>query len=286
MSRFRPLRPYALRRLNNRTHRKVLVADGAVGMIGGVGIAEEWTGDAQDPDHWRDTHVRVRGPVVRGLQGAFAENWLEATGDALVGDAVLPPLEGVEDGVAMQVVRSRAGVGDTNAEALYFLAIASARRSLDLTNAYFAPRPAFVEALCDAAERGVAVRVIVPGPHIDKELVRQAGRRAYRQLLDCGVRIWEYEPDDAPRQDAVPRRRLVLRRLGELRQPLVPAQRRGDALRQQPRRSPPTSRRSSRATSRSPRRCPRPAGGAGRCGAARPKRSRASPGASSDGAGR
>jgi cardiolipin synthase A/B len=94
----------------------------------------------------------------------------------------------------MQVVRSRAGVGDTNAEALYFLAIASARRSLDLTNAYFAPRPAFVEALCDAAERGVAVRIIVPGPHIDKEVVRQAGRRAYRQLLDCGVRIWEYGP--------------------------------------------------------------------------------------------
>ncbi len=194
VSRFRPLKPYALRRLNNRTHRKVLVADGEVGMIGGVGIAEEWTGDAQDPDHWRDTHVRVRGPVVRGLQGAFAENWLEATGDALVGDAVLPSLEGVEDGVAMQVVRSRAGVGDTNAEALYFLAIASARRSLDLTNAYFAPRPAFVEALCDAAERGVAVRVIVPGPHIDKQVVRQAGRRAYRQLLDCGVRIWEYGP--------------------------------------------------------------------------------------------
>jgi len=194
VSRFRPVRPYAVRRLNNRTHRKVLVADGEVGMIGGVGIAEEWTGDAQDPDHWRDTHVRVRGPVVRGLQGAFAENWLEATGHALVGDDVLPRLDGVEDGVAMQVVRSRAGVGDTNAEALFFLAIASARRSLDLTNAYFAPRPAFVEALCDAAERGVAVRIIVPGPHIDKEVVRQAGRRAYGRLLACGARIWEYGP--------------------------------------------------------------------------------------------
>jgi cardiolipin synthase len=164
-------------------------------MTGGVGIAEEWTGDAQDPDHWRDTHVRVRGPVVRALQGAFAENWLEATGTALVGDAHLPHLDPVtEHGGAMQVVRSQAGVGDTNAEALFFLAIASARHSLDVTNAYFAPRPAFVEALRDAAERGVAVRILVPGPHIDKQFVRLAGRRSYDELLSCGARIWEYQP--------------------------------------------------------------------------------------------
>jgi cardiolipin synthase len=194
VARFRPLKPYAVRRLNNRTHRKVLVVDGRVGMTGGVGIAEEWTGDAEDPDHWRDTHVRVRGPVVRGLQGAFAENWLEATGLVLVGDDYLPELEGVADGGPMQVVRSSAGVGDTNAEALMFLAIASAKRTLDITNAYFAPRPAFVEALGDAAERGVAVRVIVPGPHIDKQFVRIAGRQAYDELLGRGVRIWEYQP--------------------------------------------------------------------------------------------
>ena len=93
VTRFRPPKPYAARRLANRTHRKILVADGAVGLTGGVGIAEEWTGDAQDPDHWRDTHVRVRGPVVRGLFGAFAENWLEATGEVLVGDGYLPELE-------------------------------------------------------------------------------------------------------------------------------------------------------------------------------------------------
>jgi cardiolipin synthase len=194
VARFRPLKPYALRRLNNRTHRKLLVADGKVGMIGGVGIAEEWTGDAQDPRHWRDTHVRVRGPVVRSLQGAFAENWLEATGDALVGEEYLPELEELPDGAPMQAVRSRAGVGDTNVEALYFLAIASAKRTLDLTAAYFAPRPAFIEALCDAADRGVEVRVLVPGPHIDKEFVRVAGRRAYEQLLSCGVRVFEYQP--------------------------------------------------------------------------------------------
>ena len=194
VAKFRPLKPYAVRRLNNRTHRKLLIADGRVGMTGGVGIAEEWTGDAQDPDHWRDTHVRVRGPVVRHLQGAFAENWLEATGDALVGPGYLPDLEPVTEGGPMQVVRSKAGVGDTNVEALYLLAIESARETLDLTAAYFAPRPAFVQVLCDAAKRGVCVRLLVPGPHIDKEFVRIAGRAAYDALLDCGVEIYEYQP--------------------------------------------------------------------------------------------
>jgi cardiolipin synthase len=191
---FRPPKPYAMRRLNNRTHRKLLIADGKIGMTGGVGIADQWTGNAQDPGHWRDTHVRVRGPVVRGLQGAFAENWLEATGDVLVGESYLPALQPVSDDGAMQVVRSTAEVGDTNVEALYFLAIACARESLHLTSAYFAPRPAFVEALADAAERGVDVRILVPGPHIDKEFVRQAGRAVYEELLGAGVRVYEYCP--------------------------------------------------------------------------------------------
>ena len=194
VARFRPLKPYALRRANNRTHRKILVADGTVGMTGGVGIAEEWTGNAQDPEHWRDTHVRVRGPVVRGLQGAFADNWLEATGEVLVGPEHLPELDPVDGGGPMQVVRSRAGIGDTDVEALYFLAISSAKRTLDLTAAYFAPRPAFVDALADAANRGVAVRLLVPGKHIDKSFVRVAGRAVYEELLDAGVRIWEYGP--------------------------------------------------------------------------------------------
>jgi cardiolipin synthase len=192
--RFRPPKPYAIRRVNNRTHRKILVVDGQIGLTGGVGIAEEWTGDAHDADHWRDTHVRVRGPVVRGLMGAFAENWLEATGEVIAGEDDLPDLQPVGDGAAMQVVRSTAGVGDTNLETLYFLAIAAARESIDLTSAYFAPRPAFLGALADAARRGVRVRVLVPGPAIDKDVVRHAGRATYGQLLDAGARIWEYRP--------------------------------------------------------------------------------------------
>ncbi|MDQ3153337.1 MAG: phospholipase D-like domain-containing protein [Actinomycetota bacterium] len=194
VTRFRPPKPYTIRRFNNRTHRKLLIADGEVGMIGGVGIAQEWTGDAQDPDHWRDTHLRVRGPIVRGLQGAFAENWLEATGDVLVGPDYLPELTGADGAGPMQLVRSSAGVGDTNVEALYFLAIACATTTIDLTAAYFAPRPAFVEALMGAARRGVRVRVLVPGEHIDKQFVRVAGRAVYDRLIGAGVRIFEYGP--------------------------------------------------------------------------------------------
>jgi cardiolipin synthase A/B len=192
---FRAPKPYAIRRLVNRTHRRVLVADGRVGMTGGVGIAEEWEGNAEDPEHWRDTHVRIRGPVVRGLQGAFAENWLEATGEVLAGPDWLPELDPVTDDTGqMQLVRSRAGVGDTNVEALYFLAIGAAQRRIDLTAAYFVPRPAFTDALVAAARRGVQVRIIVPGPHIDKGFVRVAGRASYAKLLESGVEIREYQP--------------------------------------------------------------------------------------------
>jgi cardiolipin synthase A/B len=191
---FRPPKPYAVRRLQYRTHRKLLIVDGRLGFTGGVGIAEEWTGDAQDPDHWRDSHVRVRGPVVRGLQGAFAENWLEGTGNVLAGDRYLPDLDEVEDGGPMQVMRSSATVGDTNAEALIYLALAAAKRSIELTCAYFVPRPAFTRALLEAAERGVELRILVPGSHIDKEFVRTAGRESYDTLLDAGIELYEYCP--------------------------------------------------------------------------------------------
>jgi cardiolipin synthase A/B len=191
---FRPPKPYAVRRLQYRTHRKLLIVDGRVGFTGGVGIAEEWTGNAQDPSHWRDTHVRVHGPVVRGLQGAFAENWLEATGHVLAGDRYLPELEEVEDGGPMQVMRSSATVGDTNAEALVYLALAAAKRSIELTSAYFVPRPAFTEALLEAARRGVELCILVPGSHIDKEFVRTAGRASYEDLLEAGIRLFEYCP--------------------------------------------------------------------------------------------
>jgi cardiolipin synthase len=191
---FRPPKPYAVKRLQHRTHRKLLIVDGTTGFTGGVGIAEEWTGNAQDPEHWRDTHVRVRGPVVRGLQGAFAENWLECTGDVLAGDRYLPAIDEIADGGPMQVMRSSATIGDTNAEALLYLALAAAKRTIELTSAYFVPRPAFSDALVEAAERGVEIRILVPGSHTDKEFVRTAGRAAYDELLEAGIEIHEYCP--------------------------------------------------------------------------------------------
>ena len=191
---FRPPRWHNLKKLNNRTHRKILVVDGKVGFTGGVGIAEEWMGDAQDPLHWRDTHVRVEGPAVRGLQGAFCENWLEATGEVLAGEDYLPVLERLPDGICGQVTRSAAGAGDTNIETLFYLAIAAARERLWLTTAYFVPRPALVKVLTAASKRGVDVRLLVPGPHMNHKIARVAGRSNYSKLMKTGVRVYEYQP--------------------------------------------------------------------------------------------
>ena len=190
---FRPPRWWTLHKLNNRTHRKILVVDGTVGFTGGVGIAEEWTGNCEDPGHWRDTHVRVEGPAARDLFGGFLENWAEATQSILSGRDHLPDIRGFEDGIQVQVTRSTAEKGSTDAEHLFYAAIACARERIWLTTAYFAPRRAFVDALCDAVRRGVDVRVLTNGPHIDKQVVRQAGRRTYDHMLGCGVRLFEYQ---------------------------------------------------------------------------------------------
>ncbi len=189
---FRPPWPGSVSKLDHRTHRKILVVDGRIGFTGGVGIAQEWTGDAQDPDHWRDTHVRVEGPAVRGLLGGFQDNWSEATRTILTG-AHLPALVPYDDGVQAQVTRSSATNGSAEAEELFHVAIAAARERLWLTTAYFAPRPSVVEALTEAAGRGVDVRLLTNGPHIDKQVVRQAGRRTYSELMAGGVRVFEYQ---------------------------------------------------------------------------------------------
>jgi cardiolipin synthase A/B len=190
---FRPPRWYTLHKLNNRTHRKILVIDGTVGFTGGVGIAEEWTGDCEDPDHWRDTHVRVEGPVVRDLLSGFVDNWAEATGCILSGRKHLPDIRGFDDGIQAQVTRSTAQNGSTDAEKLFYTAISCARERIWLTTAYLAPRRAFVDLLCGAVRRGVDVRVLTNGPQSDHEVVRLAGRRSYEPLLAGGARIFEYQ---------------------------------------------------------------------------------------------
>jgi cardiolipin synthase len=189
---FRPVRWYNLKKLNNRMHRRILVVDGVVAFAGGVGIADVWTGDAQDPEHWRETHLRVEGPAVLDLYGAFLENWVEATGVLLPGTHIAD-VQAFDDGVALQVTRSTPTGGATAATELFYAAVAGARERLWLTTAYFAPDRSFEEVLCDAARRGVDVRVLVNGQEVDKEVARQAGHRSYGKLLGAGVRMFEYD---------------------------------------------------------------------------------------------
>jgi cardiolipin synthase len=137
--------------------------------------------------------VRVEGPAVRDLLGGFLDNWAEATQCILAGPEHLPDLRRLEDGIQVQVTRSTAEKGSTDAEHLFYAAITCARKRIWLTTAYFAPRRAFVDALCDAVRRGVDVCVLTNGPHIDKQVVREAGHLAYQRMLGCGVRIFEYQ---------------------------------------------------------------------------------------------
>jgi cardiolipin synthase len=190
---FRPPHWYTVHKLNNRMHRRLLVVDGRIGFAGGVGIADVWMGEAEDPDHWRETHVRIEGPAVRDILGGFADNWAEAA-KVVLGPCHVPKLAEFDDGVDVHVIRSSAASGGTSASQVFNAAMAGARERLWLMTAYFAPGPAFVDALCEAAARGVDVRIIVNGPHVDKEVVRRTGQRWYGTLLEAGVRMFEYQP--------------------------------------------------------------------------------------------
>lgn len=190
---FRPLRWYNVGRMNNRTHRKLLVIDGRIGFTGGVGIADQWNGDAGDPDHWRDIHFRAEGPVVAQFQAAFNDNWIRSTGMVLAGDAYFPELRPVGDMRAQMFIASPAG-GSESMRLMYLMAIAAAAESIDMQAAYFVPDAMITRALLEARERGVRIRVVVPGPHIDSEAVRVASRAQWGRLLEAGIEIAEYQP--------------------------------------------------------------------------------------------
>jgi len=184
---------YTINKLNNRTHRKLLVVDGATGYTGGVGIASEWTGHAQDPDHWRDTHFKVQGPVVAQLQAVFADNWIKASGNVLHGQDYFPPIAPAGDGAAQMFASSPSG-GSESMELMYLLFINAAERSIDLSSAYFVPDELARDAIVEALQRGVRVRIITPGPHTDAETVRRASRALWGDLLAAGAQIYEYQP--------------------------------------------------------------------------------------------
>ena len=184
---------YDLARLNNRTHRKLLVVDGATGFTGGVGIAPAWTGHAQDPDHWRDTHFQVKGPVVAQMQATFLDNWLKATGRVMHGPKYFPPLLPAGDQRA-QMFSSSPASGSESMQLMYHLAITAAEQSIDLSAAYFVPDTLTRKLLLDALQRGVRVRLITPGEHTDTEIVKAASRATWGGLLQAGAQIYQYQP--------------------------------------------------------------------------------------------
>ena len=188
---YRPLTPWTIDRVNYRNHRRILVVDGRVGITGGSGTSGKWSGNGREEGQWRDTDIRVEGPVVSQLQGAFAENWLEATGTALGGPEYFPwPIES-KGTVQSQVVRSSPAGGSAAVYTMFLLAMASARRSIYITNPYFVPDDKMIDTLIHARERGVRVVLILPGT-IDHNLVRQASRSQLGRLLRAGIQVYEY----------------------------------------------------------------------------------------------
>jgi cardiolipin synthase len=190
---YRPLHWYTLSRINNRTHRKLLVVDGRIGFTGGVGVADQWSGHAQDPDHWRDSHFRIEGPAVAQMQAAFNDNWIKTTGEVLNGPAYFPELQPVGDVDAHLFIASPSG-GSESMHLMYLMAIAASEQSIDLAASYFVPDKLIVQALLVARKRGVRIRILLPGPHIDSDAVRLASRAGWEDLLLAGIQISEYQP--------------------------------------------------------------------------------------------
>ena len=179
------------RRYNHRTHRKLLIVDGEIAFVGGVGIADEWTGNADSPQHFRDNHYQVAGPVVAQLQAIFMANWLKTGGNVLHGADYFPPLASTGPYLA-QALRSSAG--NANLDLMYLLAIASAQKTLRIENPYFLPDDLTRKELVNAARRGVKVEIIVPGKLINKKIVRAASKRHWPELIKAGIKIYEYQP--------------------------------------------------------------------------------------------
>ena len=193
VEKYNPWRWDTLARINNRTHRKIMVVDGRIGYTGGAGIGDEWRGNAQGPDNWRDTHFRIEGPVVAQIQAAFIENWIEVTGRVLHGEEYFPEL-GRAGGQSAQFIVTSPGGGSESMQLMYLVSIAAAAKTIKLSAAYFVPDEVEVRALAAAAKRGVRVQLIVPGPHTDSPLVRRASRSTWGELLRAGVEFYEYQP--------------------------------------------------------------------------------------------
>jgi cardiolipin synthase len=191
---FRQLRRLEPSKMNHRTHRKVMVVDESIGFTGGVGIADEWDGDARNESEWRDTHFRVRGPAVDGLRAAFLDNWAE-TVPVLFEEGIDRFPEQQQSGTSIiQCVRGASEAGWSDISTLFLTLLQKAEHHLRITTAYFVPDQELIDRLCAAAERGVEVEILLPGPHADKRFVQLAAESAYDELLACGIKIWNFQP--------------------------------------------------------------------------------------------
>lgn len=188
---YNPVRWNHLRRINNRTHRKSLIIDGHIGFTGGAGIADHWTGDAQDNKHWRDLQIRIEGPSVRPLQTGFAQNWLETTGELVTGPYFYPP-SAPSGMLSLQTIMSSPETGSSTVRVMYCLAISAARTAIDIANPYFVPDHVSIDLFRDAVKRGVRVRVLVAGISNDNYIARYNSVRLYGALLSAGVELYEY----------------------------------------------------------------------------------------------
>ncbi len=184
---------YHLGRLNNRTHRKVMVVDGRLGFTGGVGMGVEWYSGSNGLPPWRETHFKAEGPVVAQMQAVFVDNWIKATGRVLHGAEYFPKLAACGDMDAQMFGSSPVG-GSESMHLMVLLALTAAKSSIDIENAYFVPDKLTVEALCSAARRGVRVRIVVPGRYTDARVGRWAAQGLYGSLLEAGIQIYEYQP--------------------------------------------------------------------------------------------
>ena len=185
---------HRLMHLDNRTHRELMIVDGRVGFIGGAGIADQWYSGTKGHPRWRDSAVRIEGEAVCNLQATFAENWLAASGEVLMGEAYFPSLRNENPLVAMVVNSTSTVGGGTRARILFQLLLASARESISITTPYFLPDRSLMKELCRAVDRGLRVRILVPGRKSDHMVTRSTSRAGYGELLKAGAEVYEYQP--------------------------------------------------------------------------------------------
>lgn len=189
---YHPVLSWRVDKINRRSHRRILVVDGKIGFTGGIGFADKWAGNADSPDHWRDSHVRIKGPLVAKLQGAFQQHWVRETGETISGLGEFPPLQ--QSGTQKGQLLASHSFSISPLSLIEAVAFSSAEQSIFITNAYCAPSDNQVALLTSAAKRGVDVKLLLPGKHNDQPHTKAAGRSAYGDLLKGGVKIFEFEP--------------------------------------------------------------------------------------------